>query len=223
MNNKINSINEIQSWEDIEKYIKTFYCESENDFIILKKENNNYTLIQEKEIKVINDITHFDCYMLPKQCLKNLDYITSSFTFSGFNSLPRYKIIYDLYRYKNNNSTYKLLWFISAVYEILENKYYIYWFNKCINYDENTIEYILEYFLDICSNEIEKRLDILSYKYIFGGSRKNFLPVDSISYNYKYINKNLDISDINVIIDYIALIIELVKSQYSFIVIYTRS
>lgn len=43
-----------------------------------------------------------------------------------------------------------------------------------------------------------------------------------IWYKYEYINKCLDISDINVIIDYISLLIQQIKSEYRFIVVYQK-
>ena len=221
MRDIINSIDNIKTWEDIEKCIRVIYNKPDKNFILLKKENDNYILMQKKDIEVIKDIKHFGCYMLPNQCLKNIDYNTSSFAFTGFNSLPRYEIIYDLYRYKDDNSTYMLLWFTGAIYEIFENRYYKYWFNNCKNYNECFVCDILEYLLNICSKEVEKRLNILDYRYIFGSARKRFLPIEAIQYDYKYINKNIDISDINTIIDYITLIIELVKTNYIFLIIYS--
>lgn len=221
MNDKINSIDDIQSWEDIEKCIRHFYNNKPiNDFIILKKVNNDFVLMSKEDIKNIHDKKHYNCYMLPNYCLKNLEYNTSDFAFSGFNSLPRYEIIYDLYNYKDDVSTYNLLWFTGAIYEILENRYCDFWFNECNNYNENLVNNILEHILEICYKEVKNRLDILNYRYIFGGARKRFLPIDSIKYSYKYINKNIDISEINSIIDYISLVIELVKTEYSFVIIY---
>ena len=43
-----------------------------------------------------------------------------------------------------------------------------------------------------------------------------------IWYKYEYINKCLDISDVNVIIDYISLLIQQIKSEYRFIVVYQK-
>lgn len=216
MNDKINSIDDIRSWEDIEKCIR-YINRPIDDFIILNKIDNQYILMSQEEIENIDDKTKYECFILPNCCLRNIEYYTSYFAFTGFNSLPRYSIVNDLYDNINNDNIYKLLWFTGAVYEIWKNKYYNSYFSKCINYDKNFIDDVFERFLEICDAEIENKLDF-NYKYIFSGARKYFLPISNL--DCKYIKQNIDISNINNIIDYISLVIELSKAEYKFLVVY---
>lgn len=219
MNDKINSINDIQSWEDIEKCIKHFYRNPQNEFIILQKVNDKYILMSDKDIEVMKNKS-CKCYLLPYYCLNDINYHTSSNAFNGFNVHPRYEIIRDLYHYRDDENIYKLLWFTSAIYHMIQNRCYD-WFEECKNYDEKFIKDTLKHLLKICGKTIETKLDILDYQYIFGAARRNFLPIEQLYIDYKYINKDLDISSINTIIDYIALVIQEIKSRYRFIVIYS--
>lgn len=215
---KINNIDDIKSWRDIEKHIRYFYDNPKDDFIILQKIDSNYMLLSENDVNNINT-NHYKCYLFPYYCLRDIGLYTSEKTFRGFNAMPYYQIISYLYTYRYDTSIYKLLWFTGALYHIIEN-YHYYWFSNCINYDETYIKNILKHMLKICGNEINIKLNILNYRYIFGAARKNFLPIESLDYNYEFINKSLNISDVNTIIDYINLIIQEIKTNYRFVVIY---
>lgn len=175
--------------------------------------------MSDKDIEVMKNKS-CKCYLLPYYCLNDINYHTSSNAFNGFNAHPRYEIIRDLYYYRDDENTYKLLWFTSAIYHMIQNRCYD-WFEECKNYDEKFIKDTLKHLLKICGKTIETKLDILDYQYIFGAARTNFLPIEQLYIDYKYINKDLDISSINTIIDYIALVIQEIKSRYRFIVIYS--
>lgn len=214
---EINNINDIQSWESIEKCIRYFYRNPQNEFIILYKEDNRYILLSDEEIQNIK--ANYKCYLLPYYCLDDINYYTSLNAFNGFNALSHYYIINYLYKYRNDSDTYKLLWFTNAIYHIVKNHNYN-WFEKCKNYDESFIINVLKHMLKICEGELYKKTDI-EHRYIYGQTKNNFSPIESINYDYEYIHKDIDVSNINNIIDYISLMIQEVKAKYRFIVVYS--
>ena len=157
---------------------------------------------------------------MPYSSINNLNYCTSSCAFTGFNALPRYRFIDYLYKYKNDKNVYMLLWFTNALYDIIQNNKYSY-FDDCLNYDRTFIEKLLKHMFKLCETEIYIKTDIIIYRFIYGDTIKNFSPITPISYDYKHIIKTVDVTNINAIIDYICLMIQQIKTEYRFIIVYT--
>ena len=216
--NEMNSIDNMNTWEDIEKNIRCFYRNPQNDFIILKKVNEQYLLLSDEDVNKLKP-EYCKCYLLPYYCLGDINYHTSFDAFNGFNSHAKYYIIKYLYRYRKENHIYKLLLFTNAIYHIIKNDCY-HWFKRCKNYDKNFLKDALKNMLKICEDEIYKRTKI-EHRYIYGQTKRYFSPIEELAINYEYINKDIDISNINAIIDYISLIIQEVKTQYRFIAVYS--
>lgn len=210
----IKNINDLKTWADIAKYTYCDFRNSENDFIIFEKNDNKYTLLSDREAQKRQNQC-YNCFILPYYCIQNIKYYTSEFAFNGFDALPRYYIIQDLFYYRHNRDISQLLWFTNAIYHIIKNDRYD-WFKKCKNYNKDFIQNTLLYILDICETELEKN----NIKYYYHQTKTYFSPIEPIKFNYPYINKDIDISNINVIIDYIILMIQQIKTQYRFIVIY---
>ena len=188
-------------------------------FIILNKVDNQYILLADDDVKNIN-IDLYNCYLLPWYCLENISFHINEYLKGGFNAYPKYDILKDLFIHRNDQNIYKLLWFSNVLYHIVKNNLYSD-FEECLNYNETLLHNTFKHLLNICNKEIQDKLGF-EHKYIYGQTRKNFSPINMIWYKYEYINKCLDISDINVIIDYISLLIQQIKSEYRFVVIYSH-
>jgi len=214
------NIDDFKSWEDISKCIRHEYHNMvQNEFIIFNKIDSQYILLSNDEIKKLKSNMKYNCYLLPWYCFDELSFHENNYYSNGFNAYPKYDILKELYRYRNNQDTYKLLWFTNVIYHIIKNGMYDD-FEDCLNYNDGIIlEDMFYHLLEICSNEVYNRLGF-DHKCIYGQTRKNFSPVETILYKYEYINKCLDISNVNVLIDYISLLIQQVKSDYRFIVVY---
>lgn len=215
---KINSIEDIQSWEDIRKCVRRFYRNARNEFIALYKKEDSYILLSSEDIENIK--ANYKCYILPYYCIDDIKYYTSIDAFNGFNALPQYYIIKYLYHYRNDGDIYKLLWFTNVIYHIVKNRSYN-WFKGCKNYNESFVMDVLKYMLKICEDELYNKIGV-EHRYIYGQTKRNFSPVEPIDNEYEYIHKNIDISDINNIIDCISLMIQEVKTKYRFVVVYSN-
>lgn len=213
-------IDDFKNWNDINKCIRHEYHNlAQNEFIILSKVNNQYILLSDDDVKNMNtDLCN--CYLLPWYCLENISFHIKEYHKGGFNSYPKYEILKDLFIHRNDQNIYKLLWFSNVLYHIVKNNLYSD-FEECLNYDETLLQNTFKHLLNICNREIQDKLGF-EHKYIYKQTRKNFSPIDMIWYKYEYINKCLDISDVNVIIDYISLLIQQIKSEYRFIVVYQK-
>lgn len=214
------NIDDFKNWNDINECIRHEYHNmAQNEFIILNKVNDQYILLSDDDVKNID--THFcNCYLLPWYCLENISFHINEYHKGGFNAYPKYDILKDIFIHRNDQNIYKLLWFSNALYHIVKNNLYSA-FKGCLNYDETFLENVFKHLLNICNVEIQDKLGF-EHKYIYGQTRKNFSPIDMIWYKYEYINKCLDVSDVNVIIDYISLLIQQIKSEYRFIVVYQK-
>ncbi len=220
MKNSINNLEDIKSWNDINKNIRFQYHNmAQNEFIVFNNINNQYILLSNDDIKKLKNNTMYNCYLLPWYCLDELSFHINNYYSNGFNAYPKYNILKELYKYRANQDTYKLLWFTNVVYHIVKNGMFDD-FEDCLNYNDGIyLEDIFYYLLDICSKEIYDRLGF-DHKYIYDQTKKNFSPIEMILYRYEYINKCLDVSNINVLIDYISFLIQQIKSDYRFIVVY---
>lgn len=213
-------IDDFKNWNDINKCIRHEYHNmAQNEFIILNKVDNQYILLADDDVKNIN-IDLYNCYLLPWYCLENISFHINEYLKGGFNAYPKYDILKDLFIHRNDQNIYKLLWFSNVLYHIVKNNLYSD-FEECLNYNETLLHNTFKHLLNICNKEIQDKLGF-EHKYIYGQTRKNFSPINMIWYKYEYINKCLDISDINVIIDYISLLIQQIKSEYRFVVIYSH-
>lgn len=205
----------IKTWEDISMRIQCDYY-SLLEFILLYKSDDKYLIVSDEDLKNLN-YHYIKYYLLPCNCFSEIKYHT---WWQNFDSYRQYHIIKYLYIYKNDYDTCKLLLFTNALYYIIKNDLY-YCFEECQNYNADSLESTMKNILSICENEILTRLGI-KHRLIYRQTRINFSPVEMIDYRFKHINKCLDISNVNVLIDYISLIIKLIKSEYYFVVVYNR-
>ena len=213
-------IDDFKNWNDINKCIRHEYHNmAQNEFIILNRIDNQYILLSDNDVKNINtDLCNY--YLLPWYCLENISYHIERYHKGGFDTYPKYDILKKLFIYRNDQNIYKLLWFSNVLYHIVKNNLYSD-FEDCLNYDETLLQNTFKLLLNICDREIQDKLGF-EHKYIYKQTRKNFSPINMIWYKYEYINKCLDISNINVIIDYISLLIQQIKSEYKFIIVYQK-
>lgn len=214
----LNNFEKIQSWDDIETRLKRFNKNPTSEFIKLQKVNNQYILISDEDVKNVK-YDFFNCYLLPYGYLENIDHFIASVAYSMI-IYPQYKIIEYLYEYRNNQKVYMLLSFANALYHIIYNNDYKL-FSDCNNYNKEFIENALNHLLEICNEEIINTIGF-EHRHIYGRTKTNFSPIESIEYYYEYVHKNLDVSNIDAIIDYIYLMIQEVKTKYRFVIVYSN-
>lgn len=203
-------------WEDIYKRTHIFRTLSQHDFIVFKKVKDKYVLMTHHEIDENNK--DFNCYLLPYLCLENLEFHIQKYHNGGFKSYPQYYIASDLYYFRKDLQAYSLLWFANALYDIVKNKDYSI-FKRGKNYNPLFLSEVFECLLEICNTEILNKLNI-EHEYIYGQTKKYFSPITPIYSEYQTINENLDVSNIDILIDYICLMIKKVKAEYRLITIY---
>lgn len=197
----------MQSWNEIYYKINHNYNLSAlKDFILLKSVGKDLILINETECKKNCHVA--ECYMTPYYF--SLDLKTQLFyhNLGGRNIEPCYEsLTCYLYRYATDVNTYVLIWYNAVCMHMCQNHNYY-------NLDKNIVNSLF----DLTCNELENRT--INYKYIYGNVRKNFLPIDTLVCNNPNIETVLQLDNIDIIIDYIGLIIDKIKANYRMIVIF---
>lgn len=194
----------IYTWDFIYGNIKHNYHESAlKDFIVIKKEDD-YVLLSKDDIDF--NYNNYKSNLIPYHFFINLKYFLEQNIY-GFDKYPSYHFVRYLYRYRDDINTYMLIWFNVILKQILYN-------------DSSSLfnKELLKYIYHITFEELQMR-DI-EPAILYSQNRTNFCPIDSLTYQYEYMISNLDGNDIFMLIEYISLMIDRIKSLYRMIIVY---
>lgn len=215
-------IENINSWEDIQilsSHSISQKC-TKDEFIKFQYDSDKgmFLLLTDESLKYAKGQLH--TYLIPSDSFDNLVNILNIYGINNFNSYPSYYIINYIYRFATDgkDEICNMLWFMSALYHIKKNNLYGL-FEDCKNYDKEQLHTILNKLLAICEKELLEKENI-EHRYIYRQTRKNFCPIDVISYRYVNLNKLLDLSNVEVIIEYIWLLVEQIKANYRCVIVY---
>lgn len=192
------------TWDFIYSNIKHNYHESAlKDFVVIKREDD-YVLLSKDDIDFNYD--SYESNLIPYHFFINLEYFLEQNIY-GFDKYPSYHFVRYLYKYQDDINTYMLIWFNVVLKQILSN-------------DASSLfcKELLKHVYRITFEELQTR-DI-EPAILYGQNRTNFCPIDSLTYQYEYMTSNLDGGDILMLIEYISLIIDRIKSSYRMIIIY---